>query len=387
LAVDGKEAAVLVEKESFATLVRGAGSHHIRATFTTPVVKQDGPPRVDVAIPQVPISRFELALPGAKEVKVTPAASVETHAGAAGTPATAQVPLTDSVRFEWPEAVPGDTKAEARFNAGVYHAARAEEGVLYVQALVQYEVSRGSTSRLQLLIPAGVQVNRIESASGAVADWRLAPAPPGKPRAATVFLNRELQGELLLSVHYDRSLPATGQDLELPLVVPLGAQRQRGMVALLASKDLILDPRDDSAGTRGGDNQLPAFVRQAIEEALVHTFKYADEPPHFGVRTRVPEAAPAKFEVQDGSLVSIGDVAVNGTASVAVHVKSGRLAALQLELPPDVNLLAVSGPSLRSHHAAAAEGRLLVDLAFTQEMEGEFRLELSYERLLAGGQA
>jgi len=59
-------------------------------------------------------------------------------------------------------------------------------------------------------------VNRIEAADGAVADWRLAPAAPGRPRGASVFLNRELAGDLMLDVYYDRSLGATGEDLELP---------------------------------------------------------------------------------------------------------------------------------------------------------------------------
>jgi hypothetical protein len=387
LSVDGKEAVVLVENERFATLVKGSGAHRVRIGFTTPVVKQDGPPRVELAIPQVPISRFDLMLPGSKELKVTPAASVEAHAAGAGTSATVHVPLTESVRFEWSEAVPGDVKAEARANASVYHAAHAEEGVLYVHALVQYEVSRGATNRIQLLIPPGVQVNRIESASGAVADWRLATAPAGKPRLATVFLNRELTGELVLSVHYDRSLGAPGGDLELPLLRAPDAQRQRGMIALLAGKDLILDPKDDAAGTRVGDNQLPAFVRDAIDKTVAHTFKYADEPPRVVVRARTPDAVAAKFEAQVDTLVSLGDVAVTGSASVMVHVKSGRVSTLQLELPADVNLLSVSAPSLRSHQAAPGEGKLLVSVAFTQEMEGEFRLELAYERILAGAQA
>jgi hypothetical protein len=387
VAVDGKESTVLIDNGRFATLVKGAGAHRVRIGFTTAVVKDDGPPRVDLAIPEVPISRFELTLPGPKMLKVTPAASVETHAGGAGTISTVHVPLTGSVRFEWSEAVPGDVKAEARVNGSVYHAAHAEEGVLFVHALVHYEVSRGGTSRVQLLVPAGVQVNRIESASGAVADWRLAPAPAGKPRLATVFLNRELQGELVLSVHYDRSLGKLGEDLELPLLRTPGVQRERGMVALLAGKDLILEPRDDAAGTRVGDNQLPPFVREAIDKTVVHTFKYADEPPRFVVRARTPDPVAAKFEAQLDTLVSIGDVAVTGSASVAIHVKSGRVSELQLELPGDVNLLSVSGPSLRSHQAVLNEGHLLVSVAFTQEMEGEFRLELTYERILAGGQA
>ena len=281
-----------------------------------------------------------------------------------------------------PEAV----KAEVRANASVYHDAYAEEAVLYVHARVQYEVSRGGTNVIRLSVPPGVQVNRIESPAGAITDWRVAPAQAGR-RLASVFLNRELQGELLLDVYYDRSLGAPGEELELPLLTVPDAQRQRGMVALLATSDLTLDPREETAGTRVGENQLPAFVRQTIDKTVAHTFKYAEEPKRFMVKARTPDPVAARFDAQVDTLVSIGEVAVTAASSALVQVKTGKLTALQLELPGDVSLLSLSGPSIRSHSAAKRGDVLLVDVAFTQEMEGEFRLELSYERLLPETQA
>jgi hypothetical protein len=154
------------------------------------------------------------------------------------------------------------------------------------------------------------------------------------------------------------------------------------MLALLASSELTLDPKDEAAGTRVGENQLPAFVRQTIDKTVAHTFKYGDETPRFVVRARTPDAVAGKFEAQVDTLVSLGEVSLVGAASVEIRVKSGRLTALQLELPKDVNLLSLTAPSLRSHHEAISGGVLLVDVAFTQEMEGELRLELSYERML-----
>ena len=59
--------------------------------------------------------------------------------------------------------------------------------------------------------------------------------------------------------------------------------RQRGMVALLSSSDLTLDPTDEGDTTRVGENQLPSFVRDEIERTIAHTFKYADTPPTMAV--------------------------------------------------------------------------------------------------------
>ncbi len=390
LVLDGRETPVLVEHERFAIPVKGIGAHRIRVGFETPVVRQNGPPRVELRVPQIPISRFDLTLPGKKDLKVTPASNVASRVNGGATLATVFVPLTDAVTLEWSEAVPDEIKAEVSANAEVYHAAYAQEAVLYLHARIHYEVTRGGTNRIHLLVPPAVQVNRIEAVDGAVADWRIAPAPPGRPRIASIFLNRELTGDLMLDVYYDRSLGATGEDLELPLLRAPDAQRQRGMVALLATSDLTLDPREETAGTRVGENQLPTFVRETIDKTVAHTFKYVEAPPRFVVRARTPDPVAGKFDAQVDTLVSLGEAAITAGASVDIRVKSGRLTGLQLELPGDVNLLSLSGPSLRSHKAAPGDGgRLLVDVAFTQEMEGEFRLELTYEKILVerGGAA
>jgi len=385
LKVDGEDAPVLVEGDHFAVPLRGAGRHRITLGFETPVVRKDGPPRVELRVPATPISRFDLTLPGRKELSVTPAASVSSRFRDGSTVATVHVPMTQAVSLAWSEAVPEEVRAEVRSNATLYHSAWAEEGVLYLHALIRYEVTRGAAGTLELRVPAGVQVNRIDSPSGAVADWRVEPAAAGRPRTARVFLDRQVEGEFQLDVYYDRSLPAGGEAVAIPLLDAPDAQRQRGMLALLASADLTLDPEDDSAATRVGENQLPAFVREAIERTVAHTFKYSDAPPSLAARARAPDPIAARFDAQVDTLLSLGEVAVTGTASIEVHVKSGRVGGLEIELPEDASLLDLSAPSLRTHRSAVSGGLRVVQVEFTQEMEGQFRVELGYERILATG--
>ena len=144
--VDGKEATILVEGDRFATMVKGQGLHKVTVVFQTPVVQKNGPPHVELRIPQIPVSRFELALPGRKELSVTPASNVTSTQTEEATVAVVHVPMTDRVAFTWSEAVPEDVRAEVRANSSTYHAIHADEGVLYVRAMVVYEVSRGSAA-------------------------------------------------------------------------------------------------------------------------------------------------------------------------------------------------------------------------------------------------
>ncbi len=390
LQVDGEDAAILVDGDRFATVVRGRGLHTVTVDFEVPVTRRDGPPRIELEVPLVPVSRFELTLPGKKEVTVTPldkGGKVNVVAASRGgnTVATAHVPLTGQVAISWAEAVPEEIRAETRINAGLYHAAWAEEGVLYVRALADFEVSRGETNALRLEVPPEVMVNRVSAESGAVADWRLS-GPDGGPRELTVFLDRQLRERLVLEVLYDRSL-GESDEIMMPLLRSVDAQRQRGMVALLSGQDLALQPVTDEAATRVGENQLPAFVRQAVELTVAHTYKYVETPPELTVHAAAPEREEGRFDTRIDTLISLGEVTLKGSASVEVVVKSGRISALELELPAGVNLLSLTGPSVRDHSLSDLEDNQRIDVEFTQEMEGEFRLEVAYERILGDGDA
>jgi hypothetical protein len=384
LEVDGEQSPILVDEKNqrFQTRLRGRGMHEVTLVFEVQVDRSTGPPRVELQIPQIPVSRFELVLPGKKELTIEPASNVTRTEQDEQTTATVHVPMSDRVSFSWSEAVPEDVRTEIRANASTVHTVYAEEGVLYVHAMLHYEVTRGKAGVIELLLPPDVQISRISDDSGAVTDWRISERGENEERIVTVFLDRELEGELFLDLHYDRSLNAgAAVSLQVPLVWLTDAQRQRGMVALLSSTDLALEPVAETALTAVGENQLPAYVRDAVQLTVAHTYKYAETLPSLVVRPTTPERAQGKFDAQVDTLISLGDVTLAGAASVEINVKSGRIMALQLTLPDEVNLLSLSAPSVRTHRVVETESGQRIDVEFTQEMEGQFRLDLAYERI------
>lgn len=384
--VDGKQAPILVSGNSFATLVRGRGSHRLRIAFHVPVRRSDGPPGVTLSIPEIPVSRFELTLPGRKEVTAAPASDVAHRVREKDTVATFHVPMTRQVHLSWTEAIPEDLRAETRANASLFHAVYAEEGVLYVDALVVFEVSRGEVSAIELDLPHDVQVNRVSSENGGISDWRVTPGGATTPQRLKLFLGHALKDEMQFRVHYDRSLGRADAPLPIPLLRARAVHRQRGMVALLATTEVALTPVAEENVTRVGENQLPPFFRRSIEKTIAHTFKYAEALPALAASTTAPERVLAKFDAEVDTLISLTDVTMRGSAAVNVNVKSGTLTELQLALPADVNLLSLTAPSLRTHRVRDEDGRV-VNIEFTQEMEGQFRIEVVYERITADAEA
>lgn len=389
--VDGEAATVLEEDGFFATLVEGRGQHEVEVEFQVPVASESGPPRASLQIPRIPVSRFDLVLPGSKQVKVAPGADVMSRDLEGATETTAFIPMSDQVVFTWTDAVPEDLRGELRANASLYHAVHAEEGVLHARGTVVYEITHGETNRLALEIPEGAQVNRIWAPAGGVSDWVVAETEGAERKRIDVFLERPVSGEVLLEVAYEKLL-GIGTDSAEAIAVPLlsaeQVHRQRGMVALLSGAELTLEPESEKGLSKVGENQLPAFIRNQIALTVAHTFKYVEALPRLEVRTVAPERKQGQFDAQIDTLVSLGDVTMKGSATVEIDVKSGTILDLDLKVPSGVNVLGVSGPSLRSHDLRdGADGGQVIEMEFTREMEGQFRIEVNYERIMESAAA
>ena len=387
VSIDGQPTTVLDEDGSFAVRLQGRGMHRIAVAFQAPLAGADGAPQARLAIPRIPVSRFDLTLPGRKQVTVVPAAAVVTTELDEATKATAYIPMGDSVLFTWTEAIPEELRVELRANASLYHRVHADEGVLHGLATIVYEITHGEAGVLELDIPHDAQVNRIDAPAGGVSDWAVVESDVPGLKAITVFLDRPVTGEYVLEVSYERLL-GVRPDAEAPIAVPLlsarNVQRQRGMVALLSGPELTLEPVTEASLSKVGENQLPAFIRDQITMTVAHTYKYTEARPELTVAAVAPERKQGVFDAQVDTLISLGDVTMRGSATVEIDVKSGTIQELALRVPAQVNVLGVSGPSLRTHQVRAADGAQAIDLAFTREMEGQFRIEVNYERIMDG---
>lgn len=385
--VNGKPATVFSQDGRFAVRLAGAGKHDIRLRFLSRITHPEGVPTTGFDIPGVPISRFELTLPGEKRVRVTPATNVETESLDGATRVTFFIPLSSELALTWMEAIPLDVELESRANAVVYHALHAAEGVLYGQAAIQYEITRGEANSVMFTIPASAQVNSIRNASGAIADWVLLDDPQGGDSTVQVFLNRAVNGEFVLDVSFEQLLGDQSGEIRAPILRAAGVVRQKGMFALLSGSELALAPAQHSDMSEVGENQLPAFFRNQLTEAVSHTYKYHADSAQLWVKTVTPEHQQGKFNAQVDSLVSIGEVVLMGQVGIGIDVKSGVLRELQIRLPGDINILGVTGPSIRTHQVSSVNNSQHIDIEFTQEMEGQFRVELNYERIMLDGTA
>jgi hypothetical protein len=397
--VDGTDAPIRVVGDRFAAIVSGHGRHTIRASIEIPLDENGGLPSAQVQIPQVPVSRFEIELPDDKDLRVTPLVAISRErarslAGVRGAMiAVFHVPLTDVVGLEWPEALPDEAatpgEVEVRASATLVHVLSAEEGLLRGTVHAAWDVAHGASARFDLTLPAGVDVGLVTVDVATVADWRVTGA--GDERVLSVFLDREVSGAVQMNIEFELLRSSTTGDAPHPFDVPLlsarDVWRQSGMLALLATHDLVLEPDASEDVARVGENQLPADVRAEIDATIAHVFRWTDAPPHLSAQAIARPHEAGRFDARIDTLVSLGDVTTTASAAVDVHIKSGSLSELSVALPEGASVLEVSAPSLREHRVEDVGGHPTVHMWFTQEMEGDLRVELRWERIASANEA
>ena len=195
MTVDGVAATVLEQDGRFATRISGAGRHEVQVAFQVPVVSGNGPPRAHVPIPRVPVSRFELSLPGEKTVTLDGGVGVTSRIEDGRTIASAHAPMRDVVVFSWSDAVPVDLRPPYRANASLYHAIHAEEGVLHGRAAIVWDITHGETGQLAFSVPATSQVNSITGPGGALAEWVVGEVDEEGRKTINIFLSAPARGD------------------------------------------------------------------------------------------------------------------------------------------------------------------------------------------------
>ncbi len=77
--------------------------------------------------------------------------------------------------------------------------------------------------------------------------------------------------------------------IHVPILRAMGVARQKGMVALLSGPELALAPVEHPDMSEVGENQLPAFFRNQLEQTVSHTYKYHNAASRLVVNTVTPE--------------------------------------------------------------------------------------------------
>jgi hypothetical protein len=362
-------------------VVTGKGRHAVDLTFDVSAIDEEGLPTLTIPIVDGATRSLVATLPGDQDVQVSPTGGIQRTVKDGKTTISAALPRASEVQLSWRESVPEQQQERVSTTASVWHRFRSEEGILIGDATVVLDIKQGLLQSITAELPRDAQVDSVTSPSATVVDWRSQEAKDGLQQI-TAYLDRRVEGNAQLQLHYDVPLPV-GTKRRLPLVSVAEASRQRGAVALIGTREAALRVDEEATLTRVGESGFPADILSNLPGKLTYAFKYNATPPAVTIAQTPPQKVEGRFNARLETVVSVGEVGVHGSIEGVVEVKTGRLALLQVEIPKGPQVLSVVAPSLREQRVLQLDDKQLIEIEFTQEMEGSLRFEINYEQLLA----
>jgi hypothetical protein len=217
--------------------------------------------------------------------------------------------------------------------------------VLRSRVLVDYDVIYGKLKELPLALPEDVVPFKVEGEG--IEDWRIFPATDDEPRHLRVVLGRELEGKMRLEVQLETSVPPTeGTPVTLPLVRPMEAARELGVIALFDGDKVGFAPAAAEGYAKVGQDALPVDVRQDLRDKVNQAFKHIGAPQPISTKVATAKAREVRFDARVDTLYLVREGALTGQASVLVELKSGRRDMLVVSLPEAVAEPRITAPSL-----------------------------------------
>jgi hypothetical protein len=366
--------------------LRGRGRKTLQVRFRLPIDRSQGQPQVVLNPDRAPITRLELTIAGARTVQVDPAVPLATKVQGQGdhgvTHAVANLPPTAEVTVRWTESRNAPEQV-VRANTETYQLVTLQEGVLRSRVIVRYDVIRGKLRELPIRLPDDVVLYKVTG--DGVDDWRTFAPQDGEPRQVKVSLAREAEGQFGIELQLEAVAPRVeGAPVTIPVVRPLGAFRETGVVALFDGDKVGFAEANPNGYTKVGQDALPLDVRQGLTDKVSQAFKHIGEPGPIASKVATAKAREVRFDAHTDALYQVREGSLLGNASVLVEIKSGRRDSILLSLPEGVAEPRITAPSLNKVEPAPApeQGRRGYEVRFTQALEGAVQLDVEFEMLL-----
>ena len=419
--LDGKPAVTSVIDHWHAVWVVGQGQHVIEAVIRVPVDRSSGQPKLTLSPQRAPRAKLSLTLPGEREVKTEPALPIlsevralpkndpnrrryahlgEDHQGKL-TIVRADLPPLKTLSLRWTERRITPEREAPEFLSETYQLFSLQEGLLKGEARVELDVIKGELKRLEIEVPPGVVLYHLSGAG--VEGWVTLPAASrpkkGSSRKVRVTFGEPRKGESALSVKWQRVL-STNEPLNIPLIRPLAAFQESGVIALYDGDRVGFTPAQADKSAQGderlipvGQESIPQHILQLkAGEKVSQAFRHVQAPTTLITQTTTERARELRFDAQLDTLYSLRDGAVRAQSQLLVNLKSGRLETLVLALPSSCSEPQVSGPSInRVEPLPTTEGQdpktKRYQVRFTRRLEGALTLDIDVEQLLSDDSA
>lgn len=271
-------------------------------------------------------------------------------------------------------------RAEARDGhlTSVDHALRIDvlDSGLHYHSQFRYRIQQGAVRELQLRIPPGLAVARVEGAE--VADWSLETEPSEGPEAGrqrlVVSLKAALTSGVDLDIHaLDRDRPVTGT-IDIPSLEPLGVVRETGRIAIGCSSHFRVH-----VGATDRLDQIDragfAWPQSAGDGCgFLSAYRYTSRPWRLQLES---ERYRPRVEVTDRTAVAVAARHVALRSLLSAEVRGAPITSLAVRLPRGLRVSQVRVPPEAEWFLEREDQDQQLRVEWQQPAEGRFDLALA----------
>lgn len=249
----------------------------------------------------------------------------------------------------------------------------------------KYSVSRSGIFALTFRLPAGFQVDDVAAES--MERFEVTPAPDAQ--TLTVYFTKKLLGDLTVAVTASQARDKPAGELSLPLVEPLGATREQGLVAVIAPESL--EVKTDSAQLQSARAATPAelatkgFQPQAPEgAALAAAFSFVTRP--VSIVQTITERPRRTFAVV-GTVANVKEDVVQVTTTFRYQIQFAGADTFRIAVPAVVSdRLQVEGGGIKERRKAdqaTDEGMVEWTIVLHSEALGDRTFTATYDQKIS----
>ncbi|MCI0342115.1 MAG: hypothetical protein L0216_13390 [Planctomycetales bacterium] len=363
---------------SHAFLAPGAGTYRLEVRFAARVEEKPGLRTISLGVPAAPRSRLDLTIPGADlgvDLEPNLAATVGPGTAAGTTRVLAFLGPAEKIGVTWkPRARPGAARKPLVF-AKTDTAVRVEEGAVQARASIAYTILQAPAEAFEVKFPADYQVLSLEGPN--VRDWE-ARTEAGS-RIVAVRLHSPVEDTYALTLLLERLARDVTGDVPVPQVEAVGAERERGIVAVGLAPSLSAAVGRSEGLAQADPAEVPKDLLPHLPDgkaALAFRFLGGARSLSLAVSRVLPRVL-----AETATLLSVTETRLAVRGLLALTVERSGLFAVRVVIPAgyvpqDVGPEAAVEDWRVSPHA---EGQLLsVDLR--RQTLGSLRLQLHLQR-------
>lgn len=363
--IDGKEASVVIDEGYYTLVTDRHGAFDLNLEFAAAVTTAQG--RSSLAFDLAPsgATELELAVPAEQDLDFTVANARLTSDKVVGADRVveATLPATGSLSVSWQVEIPEAAKQDARVYAEVYTLVGIGDGLLRTTTTVQDTILFAGVNTLRFSLPKDMTL--LDVTGSGIRDWN------AKDGTLEVVLNYAAEGSYSLQLQMEKVVGEKSQDLQAPVVVPLGVERAKGWVGVEARGNLEVNAGEVKGATSVDVRSLPAAILGITDQPVLLGYKYLGAEPAIPLEV----AQHADVDV----LVTLLDETRARTmwtrqgrrlTSVTYRVRNNRRQFLRLALPEGAELWSALVGGRAVQPAKASDGRVMVPLVRSQSTGG-----------------